>query len=80
MFYVVMSLISPNVDVKLIIFSQIWPGAFSQNCWKKPCKASTNKMKHIHTQVETNIKAEEAVLSGSSVCFSDKLFFLLQLG
>ena len=32
-----MSLISPNFDVKLIIFSQFWPGAFSQNCWKKPC-------------------------------------------
>ena len=32
-----MSLISPNFDVKSIIFSQFWPGAFSQNCWKKPC-------------------------------------------
>ena len=32
-----MSLISPNFDVKLIIFSQFWLGAFSQNCWKKPC-------------------------------------------
>ena len=32
-----MSLISPNFDVKLIIFSQFWPGAFSQNCWKRPC-------------------------------------------
>ena len=32
-----MSLISPNFDVKSIIFSQFWPGAFSQNCWKRPC-------------------------------------------
>ena len=32
-----MSLISPNFDVMSIIFSQFWPGAFSQNCWKKPC-------------------------------------------
>ena len=31
-----LSLISPNFYVKLINFSQIWPGAFSQNCWKKP--------------------------------------------
>ena len=31
-----MLLISPNFDVKLIIFSQFWPGAFSQNCWNKP--------------------------------------------
>ena len=31
-----MSLISPNFYVKSIIFSQFWPGAFSQNCWKKP--------------------------------------------
>ena len=31
-----MSLISPNFDVKSIIFSQFWPGSFSQNCWKKP--------------------------------------------
>ena len=30
-----MSLISPNFDVNLIIFSQFW-GAFSQNCWKRP--------------------------------------------
>ena len=30
-----MSLISPNFDVKSIIFSKFWPGAFSQNCWKK---------------------------------------------
>ena len=30
-----MSLISPNVAVKFIIFSQFCPGAFSQNCWKK---------------------------------------------
>ena len=28
-------LISPDFDVKLIIFSQFWPEAFSQNCWKK---------------------------------------------
>ena len=40
------------------------------------CKASTNKIKHIHTQLETNIKAEEAVLSRSSVCFSDKPFLI----
>ena len=33
MFYVV---ISPNFNVKLIIFSEFWPGAFPQNCWKKP--------------------------------------------
>ena len=32
-----MSLISPDFDVKSIIFSQCWPGAFSQNCWKEPC-------------------------------------------
>ena len=32
-----MSFISPNFEVKLISFSQFWPGAFSQNCWKKPC-------------------------------------------
>ena len=31
-----MSLISPNFAVQPIIFSQFWPGAFSQNCWKKP--------------------------------------------
>ena len=31
-----MSLISPNFDVKSIIFSQFWPEAFSKNCWKKP--------------------------------------------
>ena len=31
-----MSLISPNFAVKLIIFSQFWPRAFSQNCWKRP--------------------------------------------
>ena len=31
------SLISPNLSVKSIIFSQFWPGAFFQNCWKKPC-------------------------------------------
>ena len=31
-----MSLISPNFYVKAIIFSQFWPGTFSQNCWKKP--------------------------------------------
>ena len=31
-----MSLISPNFDVKSIIFPQFWPGAFSQNCSKKP--------------------------------------------
>ena len=29
-----MSLISSNFDVKSIIFSQFWPGVFSQNCWK----------------------------------------------
>ena len=39
-----MSLISPNFDVKLIIFSQFWPGAFSQNCWKKPCMLITRKL------------------------------------
>ena len=33
-----MSLISPNFDVKSIIFSQFMPGAFSQNCWKRPWK------------------------------------------
>ena len=31
-----MSLISPNFDIKSIIFFQFWPGAFSQNCWKRP--------------------------------------------
>ena len=31
-----MLLISPNFDVKSIIFSQFWPGAFPQNCWKSP--------------------------------------------
>ena len=31
------SLISPHFDGQSIIFSQFWPGAFSQNCWKKPC-------------------------------------------
>ena len=31
-----MSLISPKFDVNLIIFSQFWAGAFSQNCLKKP--------------------------------------------
>ena len=35
-----MPLISPNYDVKSIIYSQFWPGAFSKNCWKKPCLAS----------------------------------------
>ena len=37
-----MSLISPNVDVKSIIFPKFWPGAFSQNCWKKPWPISIN--------------------------------------
>ena len=32
-----MLLISPNFDVNLIVFSQFLPGAFSQNCWEKPC-------------------------------------------
>ena len=31
-----MSLISHNFAVKSIIFSKFWPGAFFQNCWKKP--------------------------------------------
>ena len=31
-----MLLISPNFDVKSVIFSQFCPRAFSQNCWKKP--------------------------------------------
>ena len=31
-----MSLISPKLDVKLIIFSQFWTGAFSQNAGKSP--------------------------------------------
>ena len=39
-----MSLISPIFDVKLIIFSQCWPGAFSQNCWKKPCILKTEQL------------------------------------
>ena len=34
MFYVVN--FSHFNDVKSIIYSQFWPGAFSQNCWKKP--------------------------------------------
>ena len=32
-----MLLNSPNFDVKSIAFPQFWPGAFSPNCWKKPC-------------------------------------------
>ena len=32
-----MSLISPKFTVKSIIFPRFWSGAFSQNCWKKPC-------------------------------------------
>ena len=35
--YYVLSLIFPNFDIKSIIFSQFWPGTFSQNCWIKPC-------------------------------------------
>ena len=31
-----MSVISPSFDVKSIIFSQLWPGTFSQNCWSSP--------------------------------------------
>ena len=38
-----MSLISPNFDVNSVIFSQFWLGAFSQNCWKKPCKYQSQK-------------------------------------
>ena len=32
-----MSLIPPILMLS-IIFSQFWLGAFSQNCWKKPCR------------------------------------------
>ena len=35
-----MPLSSSNFDVKSINFSQFWPRAFSQNCWKKPCASS----------------------------------------
>ena len=34
-----MSLISPNFAV---IFSQFWPRAFIQNCWKKSCFINMN--------------------------------------
>ena len=37
-----MTLISPNFGVKWIIFSQFWPGAFSQICWKKPCSETVS--------------------------------------
>ena len=37
-----MPLISPNFDVKSIIFPQFRPVAFSQNCWEKPWKNSKN--------------------------------------
>ena len=43
-----MSLISPNFDVKSISFSQFWPGAFSQNCWKKPRPTSTDKLSPVN--------------------------------
>ena len=44
-----MSMISPNFDVKSIIFFQFLPGAFSQNCWKKPCiPMDFNKAKKIN--------------------------------
>ena len=33
-----MLLLFPNFDIKSIIFSQLWLGAFSQNYWTKPCK------------------------------------------
>ena len=36
-----MSLISSNFNPKSIIFFQFWPGAFSQNCSKKPCQLTT---------------------------------------
>ena len=42
-----MSLISPNFDVKFIIFSQFWPGAFSQNCWKKALEVESNMQANI---------------------------------
>ena len=35
-----MSLNSSIFDVKSIIFSQFWWGAFSQSCWKKPWTGS----------------------------------------
>ena len=47
-----MSLISPNFDVKLIIFSQFWPRAFSQNYWKKPWN-------HTGKQVLTQVKNQK---------------------
>ena len=39
-----MPLISPSFDVKSIILSQFWPGAFSRNSWKKPVLSSRNKL------------------------------------
>ena len=34
-----MSLISPNFDVKSIIFSQFWPGSFPKIAGNSPAKA-----------------------------------------
>ena len=42
-----MSLISVNFDVKSIIFSKFWPGAFSQNFRKKPWKLTEKNKNKI---------------------------------
>ena len=39
-------IIFPNFDVKLIIFSQFWQSAFSQNCRIKPWTYTCIRFKH----------------------------------
>ena len=47
-----MSSISPNFDVKSIIFSQFWPGDFSPNCWKRPWLTSYDTNAQIYWTVD----------------------------
>ena len=60
-----MSLISPNFAVKLIIFSQFLPGAFFQNCWKKPCsiilsdRVSTDLIEDGNLSMSTKLPINE---------------------
>ena len=58
-----MSLISPNFDVKSIIFSQFWPGAFSQKCWEKTCRESVV----AKTEYLVNTFVRENIVSGNDV-------------
>ena len=46
-----MLLISPNFDVKSIIFSQFWPGAFSQIAGKSPDLSSDTYIYHVQSIV-----------------------------